>query len=296
MNLAGRLHAAIEPLRERAPVHVRDLDRSAVTALLSHAALWRWMERGAAARAEQVYAHRDGRTSYLPQAAVHEPARWAQARLAEGATIVANGVSQQHEPLARLCEAVAAAFGAHAGANAFLAPPGARGYAAHFDTDDTIFVQLEGSKHWRLYEGPIALPLPWQLRGVDEAALGPARLVELRAGEALYLPRGWVHTPVAGDTGSLHVTIGLQPLLVRDRLVEALQRAAQEHPALRERARPGDARALAALAAMLRGPGAAEAHAPAAPAPIRPARSAGRSTAAVRAAAGSDTRDAACPR
>ena len=38
------------------------------------------------------------------------------------------------------------------GANVYLTPPGTQGFAPHFDDVDVFLLQLEGRKHWRLYE------------------------------------------------------------------------------------------------------------------------------------------------
>ena len=38
------------------------------------------------------------------------------------------------------------------GANVYLTPPGTQGFAPHFDDVDVFILQLEGKKHWRLYE------------------------------------------------------------------------------------------------------------------------------------------------
>lgn len=231
---------------ERAPLHLPGAAQR-WSGLFSRRELARVLWQQGAAMAERVYAHRGGHTLYLPQAEAHDPWGWALRREAEGCSIVVNGVSQHCEPVARLCRALAERLGAEVSANAYLAPPGVPGYGLHFDTDDTLFLQVAGSKAWQLHEGPVRLPLREMFDDVDPAALGPAQRLTLEPGGLLYLPRGTVHTPVAGAQGSLHLTLGLRHVPVVDLVQAALHDLATRLPALHEPARPHDLPALLAL-------------------------------------------------
>lgn len=42
-------------------------------------------------------------------------------------------------------------FGTMVGANAYLTPPGSQGFAPHYDDIEAFILQLEGRKHWKLY-------------------------------------------------------------------------------------------------------------------------------------------------
>ena len=35
--------------------------------------------------------------------------------------------------------------------NSYLTPPGSQGFAPHYDDIEAFVIQLEGKKHWRLY-------------------------------------------------------------------------------------------------------------------------------------------------
>jgi bifunctional lysine-specific demethylase and histidyl-hydroxylase NO66 len=62
---------------------------------------------------------------------------------------------------------------------------------------------------------------------------GPPALDEvLEPGDALYLPRGWLHSAAAQDEASLHLTVGIKAL-TRYALVGALLELAAEDPRLR---------------------------------------------------------------
>ena len=66
---------------------------------------------------------------------------------------------------------------------------------------------------WTLYKPPVELPFPAQEVGKThpfppEQHGDPTAVIELRAGETLYLPRGTPHVARAGsDTHSLHLTL-----------------------------------------------------------------------------------------
>ncbi|KAF6768056.1 hypothetical protein AHF37_03831 [Paragonimus kellicotti] len=42
-------------------------------------------------------------------------------------------------------------FGSFVGANVYLTPPKSQGFAPHYDDIEAFILQLEGSKHWRIY-------------------------------------------------------------------------------------------------------------------------------------------------
>ena len=52
--------------------------------------------------------------------------------------------------------------------------------------------------------------------------------VTLRAGDTLYLPRGWPHEAFSADADSLHITVGLHPPTRIDALRAALGECADD--------------------------------------------------------------------
>ena len=76
---------------------------------------------------------------------------------------------------------------------------------------------------------------PWGGRAdeVSATAAGPPALdVTLEPGDALYLPRGWLHSAQAQQGSSLHLTVGIRAL-TRYALVETLLGLAAEDQRLR---------------------------------------------------------------
>jgi lysine-specific demethylase/histidyl-hydroxylase NO66 len=127
-----------------------------------------------------------------------------------GATIVLQALHVSWHSLAVFCRLLEEAFGLSVQANAYYTPRGSQGFAVHHDTHDVLVLQVAGEKRWLLYEPLLELPLKHQRYS---AALGnhggPSDDVVLRAGDTLYLPRGWLHEAKTSAHDSLHLTIGI---------------------------------------------------------------------------------------
>ena len=127
-----------------------------------------------------------------------------------GATIVLQGLHHLWLPLARYCRHLEAFFGYPVQANAYYTPAGSQGLPVHHDTHEVISLQVAGSKRWLVYEPVLELPLKNQRYRSALGAPGEAILdVTLRAGDTLYLPRGWLHQALTSDDDSLHITVGV---------------------------------------------------------------------------------------
>ena len=123
--------------------------------------------------------------------------------------------------------------------NAYITPAESQGFSAHYDVHDVFVLQVAGEKHWTVHE-PVHLdPLrnqPWtdHARAVEEAARDQAPVIDevLRPGDALYVPRGFLHSAKALGGVSAHLTVGLHTL-TRYLLVQELAALAANQPALR---------------------------------------------------------------
>jgi hypothetical protein len=157
---------------------------------------------------------------------------------AGGATLVFQGLHRLWSPLDDFAGRLAGELAAPVQVNAYLTPPGGQGFATHYDTHDVFVLQVEGRKRWRVHEPVLVDPLerqPWGGRADEVAASAdgpPALDVELAPGDALYLPRGWLHAATALDERCLHLTLGVRAP-TRYALVEALLALAAAEPGLR---------------------------------------------------------------
>ena len=127
-----------------------------------------------------------------------------------GATIVLQGLHHNWLPLARYCRQLEAFLGHPAQANAYYTPRGSQGLPVHHDTHEVISLQVAGEKRWLVYEPVLELPLKNQrYHSALGAPSAPVLDVTLRAGDTMYLPRGWLHQALTSGSDSLHITVGV---------------------------------------------------------------------------------------
>jgi hypothetical protein len=128
----------------------------------------------------------------------------------EGYTIVINALEKRWEPVALLTSALHEQLHHPVDTNLYYSPPQTNTSAPHFDVMDVFILQVEGSKVWDVHEPVIQLPMPGEKTGVLPDGVPPLVLSEeLREGDVLYLPRGYVHNPRTTTSASLHLTVGV---------------------------------------------------------------------------------------
>ena len=153
----------------------------------------------------------------------------------DGATVIVSRAHRSFDALAGFVRELQASLGWRCQANAYLSPPGNRGFAPHHDTHDVFVLQVAGRKTFRFYTG--GADLPFCDERYDPAAAGEREAgesIELGPGDTLYIPRGVAHDALAHpDAASLHVTVGVFPVVLRDVLLEAVQLAAERDVRLR---------------------------------------------------------------
>ncbi|QJY44525.1 cupin [Pseudonocardia broussonetiae] len=167
------------------------------------------------------------------------------ALFADGTTVVLQALHRLWPPVIDFATRLGAELGHPVQANAYVTPASSRGFSAHYDVHDVFVLQLAGTKHWTVHAPVHADPLrdqPWN----DHAGAVAARARDdepvidtvLEPGDALYLPRGWLHAATAQGEVSAHLTVGVH-VLTRYALVEALTALVAGDPALRASLPPG---------------------------------------------------------
>ncbi|MDH6125871.1 cupin domain-containing protein [Kitasatospora sp. GP82] len=158
-----------------------------------------------------------------------------QAALAEGATLVVDGIEELHAPLRRLVAAVEKSLRCLVQANLYANLGGARqGFGTHWDDHDVLILQIEGAKHWEIHRPTMDFPVGV----ISEPPLpepGTAHWSgELADGDVLYLPRGWWHRVSATDEVSAHLTVSARLPSAGDLLRRLMTRAAGEYAEIRQ--------------------------------------------------------------
>jgi hypothetical protein len=155
------------------------------------------------------------------------------AEFAGGSTIVLQGLHRTWPPLQEFTRRLVAELGHPAQVNAYITPASSRGFDPHYDVHDVFVLQIAGQKRWVIHEPVHELPFadePWSDRRdavAARAAEEPAIDTVLSPGDALYLPRGWLHSATALGGTTIHLTIGMPAVtradLARDLIGRALR-------------------------------------------------------------------------
>jgi hypothetical protein len=198
-------------LEEGGPRHFDERDLKLVRRRRPHAAghgetwlqalAWRKIVESQAAGASDIDTH--GHSTALD--VIHGAFR-------NGFSVVINMANHRLDALGSAALELSSWLGARVNANLYLTPGHTGGFEPHFDWMESIVVQLEGRKTWRIYEPLLHHPRPRQKFKPRASELGqPVQIVELRKGDVLYLPAGIPHEcENAGDEPSLHVTFGVE--------------------------------------------------------------------------------------
>lgn len=127
----------------------------------------------------------------------------------EGATAVFQAVHKTLPSLSNFCQRLEKYYNFPLQTNIYLTPKSSKGFQAHFDNHDVFVLQVHGSKIWKVYDSPVYLPTETFEKSMLPENMIPQIEVELKQGDTLYIPRGFVHEADTANEVSLHITLGL---------------------------------------------------------------------------------------
>ena len=155
-----------------------------------------------------------------------------------GDTLVINRLQTYWPPLTRLAMDLESKLFCRVNANLYFTPADSQGFGVHIDDHDVFVLQVDGAKDWYLYESEESLPIekikiesglsvPQPDWGDGEPPLRQKHTVA--KGDFLYVPRGIPHKAVATPGHpSVHITVGIHPIVWMDALKIAVEAAALE--------------------------------------------------------------------
>jgi len=152
-----------------------------------------------------------------------------------GYSLVVNDASRFSGRLQQVCGSLQQELTAAIQSNLYFTPAGAQGFDVHHDTHDTLVMQIEGSKTWRIFTPIVELPI----EGQTLPLVAPAEQLILKTevllhpGDTLYIPRGFPHAARSGSQRTLHVTLAIMPMRVIDLLLTLFDTAARMNVAYR---------------------------------------------------------------
>ena len=157
----------------------------------------------------------------------------------DGATIVLQALHRYWEPLAHFCRDLESELTHPVQVNVYLTPPVSQGLDIHYDTHDVFVLQVAGVKHWKVWHSAFDSPLAHQKRTGKFEDPGAAQIdVEMKPGDALYIPRGFLHAAQTLDRESAHMTVGVLNVTRLD-LLKRLLLEAEDVPEFRSSLPPG---------------------------------------------------------
>jgi ribosomal protein L16 Arg81 hydroxylase len=146
---------------------------------------------------------------YLRQQKVH--AAGLVSELASGATLIFNGCEDVHRPLRDLCIYLEALFHHKVITNLYAGWTADNGFDVHWDTQDVLILQVDGRKHWKVWEPTRRFPFRDDVEGTLVAPSGdPVWDGVLEPGGLLSIPRGWWHVAYPLNEPCLHLTVTIR--------------------------------------------------------------------------------------
>ncbi|WP_435224332.1 cupin domain-containing protein [Streptomyces sp. Tue6028] len=133
------------------------------------------------------------------------------ARLTEGASLVIDAVDELHPPVGRAAMELERWLRTGVQANLYASFTAREGFGVHWDDHDVVVIQIDGAKRWKVYGPTRTAPMYKDTAEPEPPPQEPFVELVLRAGDVLYLPRGWWHSVAASEgEHSLHLTFGIQ--------------------------------------------------------------------------------------
>lgn len=152
--------------------------------------------------------------------------------LKSGGSMVVNRFDKASAYAGHLCRELAVLTGHTTVGNAYATQGGNGTFGKHWDTHCVFAVQLIGAKRWKVFRPTLELPLAFQTsRTLKQSFAGEAVFdAILKAGDILYMPRGWWHeaTPIEGSP-SLHIAVGVHTPKVHEYIRWVLTSKMPEH-------------------------------------------------------------------
>jgi len=128
-----------------------------------------------------------------------------------GATLVLDRVEEMAPAVRELAVDFERALGCHTTVNLYAGWRTQNGFDLHWDSQETMILQLDGRKHWKVFAPTRIHPIENDIEKAEKPTGEPVWEGILEDGDALYMPRGWWHVAYPLDEPSLHLTMTSTP-------------------------------------------------------------------------------------
>lgn len=127
--------------------------------------------------------------------------------VAQGHSLIITPIEPYVPPLAALCESIRARLSERVKVGVIVTTGTGGAFRLHFDPEDLIILQVEGTKRWRVYGPPVPNPVIGMPAQAPPEEREPILDEVLRPGDLLFLPAGNWHHCQNGLGRSLHLGI-----------------------------------------------------------------------------------------
>jgi 50S ribosomal protein L16 3-hydroxylase len=130
----------------------------------------------------------------------------------KGYTVLVRHVERHHSGIAKLADEFSRVFCAPVDAHIYATPSNQYGFSWHYDAEDVFILQLTGEKTYGLRKNtvnpwPLEEALPHDMQYGRE--LMPLMQVKLNAGDMLYIPCGYWHRGVVGESSETAISLAI---------------------------------------------------------------------------------------
>jgi hypothetical protein len=149
--------------------------------------------------------------------------------LNQGASLAFNGAQHFSPGVRRIALELERRLDQKLNVNAYVSFGTGGAFTSHYDTHDVLVLQVFGEKLWTLFGEPEAHPIIEHKVQKRHSGRGRpvAMEINMRAGEILFIPRGFYHQAAVRDATSVHLTFGIHTARGVDFVDEVRKRCAE---------------------------------------------------------------------
>ena len=156
------------------------------------------------------------------------------ADMRDGGSLILEKLERQEPKLGLFCRLLGQELGHTFETDLYLTPPHGKSSIPHWDNVDVFILQVLGSKHWRIENERRIFPIrPYRMGGDGHEFRGDYTAFTVNQGDLVYIPRGFIHIAECGPEASLHISVGLVPVVMEEFLHAIITAAVQRDESLR---------------------------------------------------------------
>ena len=131
--------------------------------------------------------------------------------LAKGFSLILTHIEPYVPPLAALCDQIKSRLSEASYAGVIVTSGSDGAFKLHYDFEDLIIVQIEGTKRWQIFGPPVPNPARNMPKPVPPEDTPPIFDEVLEPGDRLFVPAGNWHHCQAGPGRSIHLGVFVIP-------------------------------------------------------------------------------------